>query len=217
MLLFSYAGILRIAKVTLFITLSFSVSSAMKLSIAVGSANPVKMGAAKAGLMNILQLGEDMLDMHGFNVASGVPDQPLGNEETKQGAINRAKAAHAAYQAEHNAAPTYSIGLEGGIQYSENDQAECFAWIVAYNGEKYGSAKTATFTLPKAMIDLVKQGIELGYADDQVFSTVNSKQGKGTVGHLTKGVMDRTEYYTTAMTLAMIPFLWPELYPADCN
>ena len=118
-----------------------------------------------------------------------------------------------AYVALHNAPPTYSIGLEGGIEEYDNGNMACAAWMVIYNGNKFGSAKTATFTIPPPIATLVRGGMELGLADDQIFKTINSKQNSGTVGHLTRGVMDRSEYYRSAVLLAMIPFLWPELYP----
>jgi len=40
----------------------------------------------------------------------------------------------------------------------------------------------------------------------------NSKQKSGAVGHLTKGVIDRTAYYVPAVVLAYIPWENPELY-----
>ena len=49
--------------------------------------------------------------------------------------------------------------------------------------------------------------MELGHADDVVFKDKNSKQKGGTVGKLTDGLVDRTEYYRHAMLMALIPFL----------
>ena len=39
--------------------------------------------------------------------------------------------------------------------------------IVLYSKGKYGISKTATFEIPKAMADLVRNGMELGDADDK--------------------------------------------------
>ena len=108
--------------------------------------------------------------------------------------------------------PDFSVGLEGGVQ-SIGNELECFAWIVVFNGSFLGYARTASFRLPSVITNLVvNEGMELGDADDKVFSTVNSKQKGGTIGKLTRGVIDRAKYYETAVVLAMIPFLWPELY-----
>jgi non-canonical (house-cleaning) NTP pyrophosphatase len=54
--------------------------------------------------------------------------------------------------------------------------------------------------------------MELGDADDVVFKRVNSKHGQGTVGKLTNGQIDRTNYYVHALKLALIPWVRPELY-----
>jgi len=54
--------------------------------------------------------------------------------------------------------------------------------------------------------------MELGQADDEVFYEDNSKQKGGSVGILTKGKLNRTEYYQQAVLLALIPFLQKNLY-----
>lgn len=41
--------------------------------------------------------------------------------------------------------------------------------VVAGNTDKIGAAKTSTFLLPEKITELVKSGVELGHADDQVF------------------------------------------------
>ena len=48
-------------------------------------------------------------------MSSGVADQPLGDEETKSGAINRAKNAFHAYMQKNSVAPAFAIGMEGGV------------------------------------------------------------------------------------------------------
>jgi non-canonical (house-cleaning) NTP pyrophosphatase len=60
--------------------------------------------------------------------------------------------------------------------------------------------------------DLIKQGYELGEADDIVFNRSNSKQKNGAVGILTDNLINRTDYYTHAIILALIPFTNSKLY-----
>lgn len=170
----------------------------------------------------------------GVGAESGVPDQPMGDEETKQGAKNRAEAALAAVP---NA--SFGAGLEGGLSkydaaYGEANAGrsgmEVFAWMAvtgrapsatinsAGNAElpkqsSWGFAKTASFELPSVVAELiVHKGMELGDADDVIFERTNSKQGSGVVGILSGGLIDRTEYYTQPMILALIPFMNPALY-----
>lgn len=179
--------------------------------LAVGSKNPVKLAAAINGATKAFQtrtvVGE------GFDVASGVSDQPMSDAETKQGAANRAKAAFDAYTELHQAAPMYALGLEGGVQLTGTNDLECFAWIAVFSGTKYGYSRTASFVLPSQVRDLVvNEGMELGHADDKVFGLSNSKQKGGAVGHLSNGVIDRAMYYEHATVLAFIPFHWNEYY-----
>ena len=181
----------------------------LQISIAIGSTNPVKVNSSRDGLIDALGATNtvEVVSMKGFDVVSGVSDQPMGEAETKRGAINRAKAALDAYENEFSIAPTFAIGLEGGCALVD-DTLECFAYIcICCKSGKQGIAKTATFALPNEIKRLVLSGVELGTADDMVFGGVNNKQKGGTVGTLTSGVISRTEYYRQAVILAAIPLL----------
>ena len=190
----------------------------VEVKIAVGSCNPVKLDSALKGIKLSLSAsnGNSHFDSDfqavGFNVGSGVSNQPIGDSETKLGATNRAVLAFQAYNSKHGVNANFSVGLEGGVAFTDNTM-ECFAWIVIYDGVSFGCARTAGFMLPPVISRLVREEwLELGDADDRVFGTTNNKQSGGTVSHLTNGVINRSEYYTHAVTLAFIPFLWPELY-----
>jgi non-canonical (house-cleaning) NTP pyrophosphatase len=68
-------------------------------------------------------------------------------------------------------------------------------------------------TMLAAIAELVRGGIELGEADDQVFGTQGSKQHNGAVGLLTHDTLTRDGFYAQAVQLALIPFINPHLYP----
>jgi non-canonical (house-cleaning) NTP pyrophosphatase len=105
--------------------------------------------------------------------------------------------------------------MEGGVQLV-GGELECFAWIAIYNGKEISLARTGSFFLPhRIKVLVVDEGLELGEADDKVFGSINSKQAAGAVGALTKGVIDRSLYYTHAVILATVKFLWPELYAKE--
>jgi non-canonical (house-cleaning) NTP pyrophosphatase len=124
------------------------------LRVAVGSANPSKIRAAKLMLVRSLRrhhqpndspsacqgfaatnamdvkstddesagdsprLAGFELDVQGFEVESGVPHQPFGDDETKLGARNRCRAAVKAYKAANDGvAPHLAIGMEGGLEW----------------------------------------------------------------------------------------------------
>ncbi|MFK7947391.1 MAG: inosine/xanthosine triphosphatase [Saprospiraceae bacterium] len=175
------------------------------MKIIVASKNPVKIQAVQNGFAEMFPDWE--LETEGVSVPSNVSDQPMGNEETFQGAMNRAKNAQAKMP---NA--NFWVGVEGGnIRHNDTDM-EVMAWIVVLSKDKMGKARTAGFFLPKSVIDLINQGYELGHADDIVFKLDNSKQKMGSAGLLTDGVMNRLRFYVPAVILALIPFYKKELF-----
>ena len=86
-----------------------------KLTVAVGSQNPVKVNSVKdAFVKNFPEAAE--VEVYGYNVASGVPDQPWGEQETRQGALNRAENCLGAHCLAHGGSmPDFAVGLEGGV------------------------------------------------------------------------------------------------------
>jgi inosine/xanthosine triphosphatase len=180
------------------------------LAVVVASSNPVKITAAREGFARIFPDAE--LDVRGISVSSGVSEQPFSSAETLRGALNRAQAAR-------NQAPLadYWVGIEGGVEpepEGELTQGElwAFAWVAILGVDRVGKGRTGTFALPPQVADLVRQGIELGTADDIVFQRSNSKQENGAVGLLTENVIDRAAFYVQAVILALIPFKNPQLY-----
>ena len=177
----------------------------MSKKVIVASTNPIKIQAALNGLNALYP--DESFTAAGMSADSGVRDQPIGDDETRLGARNRALAARTAHP---DAA--YTVGIEGGCDYHDNGEVSVFAWIVviAQDGRE-GVSKTGTFFLPQEVATLVQQGMELGDADDVVFGKSNSKQQTGSVGLLTGDIITRESYYAHAMTLALIPFKNPTL------
>jgi len=169
----------------------------------VASTNPVKIQSALRGFQRMFP--DQTFEAEGVSAPSGVSDQPMGDAETLQGALNRAR-----YIRDHVPNADYWVGIEGGA--AEDDSGMIvFAWVVVLSPDKTGKSRTGAFYLPEEVAKLVREGMELGHADDAVFGRSNSKQEDGSVGLLTGGVIDRTLYYEHAVILALIPFLNPQL------
>ena len=81
-----------------------------------------------------------------------------------------------------------------------------FAWIVVCSQERVSKAKTSMFALPVEISKLVQEGFELGVATDMIFGAQNTKHSQGVVGMLSKGLIDRTQYYVQPMILALTAF-----------
>ena len=172
-------------------------------SIVVASTNPVKIQAALDGFRALFP--DETFTAQGVSVPSGVSDQPMSDEETLMGAMNRARAAR-----EKIPDADYWAGIEGGCE-EKHGELWAYAWVVVLGDDRVGKSRTGAFTLPHEIATLVRQGVELGEADDRVFGRSNSKQTNGAVGILTADVIDRTGYYIHAVVLALVPFKNPSL------
>ncbi|MFV0592597.1 MAG: inosine/xanthosine triphosphatase [Draconibacterium sp.] len=172
------------------------------MKIIVASKNPVKINATVEGFGAFY----DEVSAEGVSVESGVPDQPMSDEETREGARNRVVNARNLFPE-----ADYWIGIEGGL-HREKEALVAFAWVVISDGKQKGESRTTSFILPPKVALLIESGYELGTANDLVFDQHNSKQKSGAVGLLTGDKIDRTQLYRQAVQLALIPFLNKELY-----
>jgi len=173
--------------------------------IYLASNNPVKIAAVEEGFRRVFP-GED------FTVRSAsptltLPAQPKTDEETLRCA--RLRALNARELARDG---DFWVGIEGGVD-ERDDEMGTFAWVVILNSIREGKGRSGEFFLPKNVADLVRHGLELGVADDQVFAQQNSKQKNGAVGLLTADAITRAELYVPAVIFALIPFRNPGLYP----
>jgi hypothetical protein len=75
-----------------------SARKSVVLNIAVGSGNPCKINAVKAALQQAIGSSSDVdaeLNVEGFDVQSGVPDQPFGDvSQNKYRSIERLFCSH---------------------------------------------------------------------------------------------------------------------------
>jgi inosine/xanthosine triphosphatase len=173
-------------------------------TIVIASGNPVKSAAALKGFQSMFP--QEEFEIISSTVDLGIAVQPMTDEETLDGATRRAKDV----QQRHPQAD-YWVGIEGGVADWSIGMGT-FAWAVVLSKEQMGRGRSGEFFLPNILADMVRQGMELGAADDQLFSRNNSKQKNGAVGLLTGDVIDREALYVPAVVFALIPFKNPELY-----
>ena len=177
------------------------------MKIIVASANPVKLQAVTVGFRRMFPGQEFQVEQ--LVGVQGNSSQPCGDQETLQDASTRAeRAAHLVPEAD------FWVGVEGGVEEHASQMA-AFAWIVVRSKDRTGKGRTGAFYLPQAVANLVRQGKELGEADDIIFGRSNSKQANGAIGILTGDVIDRAQLYEQAVILALIPFKDPLLYEAN--
>lgn len=172
--------------------------------VIIASKNPVKIEATRMAFKRTFP--QEKFEFRGVSVASGVSDQPLSDEESIEGATNRANNAKESF-----GSADYWVGIEAGVEKTKKGMGS-FSWVVIKSKDQEGKAKGNIFFLPKKVAELVEEGKELGEADDILFDDENSKQKNGSVGILTKDLIDRTDYYYVALVLALIPFNNQTLY-----
>ena len=174
------------------------------MKVAVGSKNPAKIEAVRLAFQKVYP--QETWEIEGFDVGSGVSDQPMSDSESITGARNRASRAIKALHAD------YGVGLEGGIQQVDELYFDC-GWIVVINkdGEE-GIGSSPKIIVPKKMMELIQEGKELGVVCDILFGTTNSKQASGHFGLMTDDNLTRTEGYVSGIIMALSRFLHPELF-----
>jgi inosine/xanthosine triphosphatase len=178
----------------------------MKKRIVIASTNPVKLNAAKKAFFQLIP--DATFEWQPLEVPSGVSHQPISDTETRMGACNRVKEIRNLYPE-----ADYWVGIEGGVDFDEQGEMMAFAWVVIDNGQHLGKARSGSFYLPPGITALVREGKELGEADDIIFGQQNSKQKNGAIGLLTNNLIDRSGLYEHAVILAFVPFYNPQLYP----
>jgi inosine/xanthosine triphosphatase len=177
----------------------------------VGSTNPVKINATRKALSSPFK----KIKVIGLSVSSGVSDQPMSDEETKQGAINRATNAYQQgikslkneYK-EIDSSQTYlGIGLEGGVTF-ECSQGEKQMWETVWvalidQDKNLFLANGGRFLIPKFLADEIIDGAEMGPALSRYFDGRSVKTQEGLVGVMTNKYVDRTQMYTAIVRLAI--------------
>jgi inosine/xanthosine triphosphatase len=177
------------------------------MKVIVASLNPAKLEAAKLGFASAFP--GVAFEFESIAADSGVSEQPMGDDETIRGALNRAAQAKAA-----KPEADFWIGMEGGVEETPRGLAER-AWmaVIDKNGVE-GVGSSGTFYLPRAIADVMRTGKNLGDACDDVFSGTDSRRDNGAVGLLTKDAVRRAELYRHGIVFALIPFQHPDLFPA---
>lgn len=169
--------------------------------VIITSLNPAKISAVEQAFIECFP--EQAFEFLGVKVNSDVPEQPMNDRETHQGACNRVANARLAYPE-----ADYYVGLEAGIEGNAT-----YAWMIIENREKQrGESRSASLTLPPMVLAKLNGSNELGDVMDEMFNTSNIKQKGGAIGLLTHQCLTRRSVYQQALILALIPFLNPKLY-----
>ena len=167
------------------------------MNIAVGSTSVIKLRAVREACR--------LLGVHspveGINVPSDIPVQPLGYEETRRGASNRARGVHL------HRPHAVAIGIENGIRHIR-DYWEDFSVVVVRvpTGEEYACTS--------AYVRFPTDAVEAMFARGRERTTVGAVLSESTNcnptdphSHLTQGRQSRRAILTKNLIEALSPIL----------
>ncbi|HHT74714.1 MAG TPA: inosine/xanthosine triphosphatase [Euryarchaeota archaeon] len=169
------------------------------IRVMVGSDNPVKLEAVR----NVLSKLFSSLEVECTPIATSMPEQPFG-EQTRQGAIERAKAALGEAD--------FGIGLEAGVFETADGLYDVQYCAVV---DKLGNVTVghgSGFKYPPEVARKVREGWTVGRSFAELYGQEGAGRREGAIGFLTKGLLDRTSLSEQAVMAAMVPRIRWELY-----
>ncbi|MCK6258093.1 DUF84 family protein [Fictibacillus sp. KIGAM418] len=149
------------------------------MKFAVGSTNPAKIKAVEHVVNEPVQ---------SMDVPSGVSPQPLSDEETRLGAVNRAKACV------KNGAEL-GFGLEGGVSETEGTLYLCNWGALSDREGNVLVASGAKIPLPEEIAEPIRKGHELGDVMASFTSDKDIRKKAGAIGIFTNGLLSRDEMF----------------------
>ncbi len=127
--------------------------------IIIASQNPAKVNAVRSAFSTVFP--DQEWEFIGVSVPSEVADQPMSDEETKQGALNRVRNAK-----QRHPGAEYYVGLEAGIEENKT-----FAWMIVESDQQRGESRSACLMLPPLVLERLPPAIAPGPFMVQLFLT----------------------------------------------
>lgn len=162
-----------------------------KPTLAVGSVNPIKIQAVKNAL------GENDMVVIGTSTSSGVRSQPLSEEETRQGAINRAK------NSLHKTEADYGIGLEAGVFFINDDIYLCHWGALVDSSENIYISNTPAILLPNKYRNALLAGKDLGEIMRLSTGVQDLGAKEGAIGVFTNNRLNRKQLLTEVVVILL--------------
>lgn len=159
------------------------------MKIIIGSKNPAKITAVKNAFP------ESEIELISLDIPSGVNEQPFSDEETINGAMNRA------VEALRQGKGDVGIGLEGGVQETRLGLLICNWGALATKDMEPIIAGGARFLLPEDVALRLRAGEELGPVMDDYAKRQNVRKQEGAVGIFTNGLINRVDMFTHLMNI----------------
>lgn len=171
--------------------------------VAVGSTNRTKIEAVQ----NVFRHYYPDCEVTGFDVASGVSDQPISEEEMFTGAETRASTALILMPEAH-----FGVGIEGGLRKAVFGWFESSLIVIKDNHGRIGIGSSGGLALPDVVLRRIESGENLEQAVDVIFGTKNIGESAGMFGVMTKGLVTRASGVEHGVAFALARFLHDKVY-----
>lgn len=177
-----------------------------EVKVAVGSKNEAKNKAVATAFLKAYA----EIDIRGFDVDSGISDQPTTDEESIEGAINRAQGALT-----HYPEARYGVGLEGNtVTISGRMFLHGWVAIIEKGNETPGIGHSSGIELPEHLKQAIEEGKELGPLLQSMLDDKENliRHTQGTNGILSAGLYTREQEFIDATTVALARFISSDMY-----
>jgi len=161
------------------------------MNVAIGSNNKAKIKAVEE---TYRELGIEV-NVLPVDSPSGVSAMPFSDEETMNGAANRAEYCLSRQNAE------IAIGLEGGVAETPYGLFLINWGALAEKGKTTILAGGARIKLPEEIADRLRAGEELGPVMDDYSKKQGISHQEGAIGVFTNGLIDRASMFSHIMKL----------------
>ncbi|BCB05314.1 DUF84 family protein [Bacillus sp. KH172YL63] len=161
------------------------------MKIAIGTQNPAKVQAIQKAFSQLYEQAE----FEALQAESHVSEQPLSDEETIEGALNRARGVLESTGSE------IGIGLEGGVSDSTDGMILCnWGALVDSNGNEI-IAGGARIPLPEEISAKIQEGYELGPLMDDYTKRTGISKKEGAIGVFTNDLITREAMFMHVVLL----------------
>ncbi|KAJ9473317.1 Non-canonical purine NTP phosphatase [Diplonema papillatum] len=176
------------------------------LVVAVASLSPTKLEGVRDACSSVI--GEGTFVVKGWPCESKVNDQPVGHEETLEGARNRM---HALRQVSKDSAPHYLVAIENGIVMLANVWYD-IAWVLIERGARIALEDgTNAFSVPTTGVPIPTKLVQ--FAERSGFDRATVGQSLRSQGiivdasdphfSMTKGCVSRRQILAQATSVAL--------------
>lgn len=175
------------------------------LHVAVGTQNKAKLKAVE----KVFNSAYGKVAVEGVAAESGISDQPMNDEESIRGAINRADAALGEVPSAE-----YGVGLEGNVAETAGHMF-LRGWVaIKKRSGETGLGHSGGLELPESIRRQILGGKELGPLIQEMLEDKDNevRHSLGTNGVLSDGLYTREDEFTHAVQCALAKFIKPELY-----